>query len=1174
MKQKSWNRKLLLGMVVLVLTIGLVFPLTQSDFASAETVELNFNTVEKHTPEVIGPFTPTVYNGDLRDLPQLEEGDGGVLPPPMVPNNKLPPAVPGFVDPVAQNWQGEAQMPEPIITFEGLNRGAWIPPDTNGDVGPQHYIQTVNIEIGIFDKASGASLVEIGYDAFFAAAPAPCNSGNRGDVISLYDHLADRWIITDFHLDSTPTHQCVAISQTGDPVGGGWWFYAIPAGNVQGSWHDYPKLSVWPTAYFMTANMFDPGAGGKVWALDRAKMLVGAPMTAQTVDLGTGYYSLLPGNLEGPVPPDGAPGYFASIEFLNTLHIWRYFVDWDVPANSHLDGPFSLQVADFGYIGGIPQPAPGSTVASLGDRLMMQLQYRNFGDHEALWVNHTVASGDVAGIRWYEVRDPAGAPYVYQQSTYQPDDTYRWMGSLAVDQDGNMALGYSISSTSLKPSIRYAGRLYGEILGTLPQAENSIIEGTGVQVGADRWGDYSAMTVDPVDDCTFWYTQEYYTTISSNWQTRIGSFKFPSCGAVKGYLGGTVYDSISSDPIPDAIVVAEGISTTLTTQADSTGYFTMTLPTDVYTLTASSVLPGYPNATVISGVDLQPGAHLVQDIPLDPFPAFIGESTLVDDNVPRGNGNGYAEPGEIEILLFETILNIGASDATNITSQLVSLTPGVTVISGESTYPDLAVGESQPNDTAFVITIAPTVTCGIAADFLSVITTDQGVFSFTVSLDIGIPQPNQVVFSDDMENGMGDWVTGGTNNFWALTTVISHTPTHSWTDSPAGQYLDNTDSWLRSPFFDLTGKRYLALDFWHQYSMETGWDFLYVEYSLDGGATWSKLNSGYTGQQLNWTQATYDLAVVDNQPDTAFRFNLKSDGGVRDDGWYIDDVSLSYIPFECEYPVDVPIAPILVSPVSGTITTTTTVTLTWEPGVGEQSDGYNLEIDGSVYTTTETIQIVTLDTGVHNWKVRAYNVWGVSEYTDAWSFEIIETPGVPTLISPVSGTITTTATVTLTWEAGTGGLAVGYNIDIDGSVYTTTETFQVVTLGAGVHNWRVRAFNISGASEYTEAWNFEIVGPGIPALISPQDSTVTSSPITFVWEGSDTGGLPTGYIFMLDGTPIITFTTPIITVTLDLSPGPHTWSVAAFNDVGQSEFADVWEINVLYKTYLPITFKN
>jgi subtilisin-like proprotein convertase family protein len=172
---------------------------------------------------------------------------------------------------------------------------------------------------------------------------------------------------------------------------------------------------------------------------------------------------------------------------------------------------------------------------AISDRLMWRLAYRNFGTHESLVVNHTVdANGaGLAGVRWYELRDPGGSPFIYQQGTYAPDGNHRWMGSISMDRDGNIALGYSASSTSLFPSIRYTGRLASDPLGTLPQGEATLQAGGGSQTNADspRWGDYSMMGIDPTDDCTFWYTQEYYSrTSSGTWQTRIGAFKFPSCG--------------------------------------------------------------------------------------------------------------------------------------------------------------------------------------------------------------------------------------------------------------------------------------------------------------------------------------------------------------------------------------------------------------------------------------------------------------------------------------------------------------------------------------------------------------------------------------------------------------------------------------------------------------------
>ena len=164
----------------------------------------------------------------------------------------------------------------------------------------------------------------------------------------------------------------------------------------------------------------------------------------------------------------------------------------------------------------------------IGDRLMFRLAYRNFGDHESVVGNFTVSSGGVAGIRWFELRNVTSGPVtVYQQSTYQPDTTWRWMGSAAMDGQGNLAIGFSASSSSIHPQLRYAGRLATDPLNTLAQGEAHLYDGAGSQTGSgNRWGDYSSLTIDPVDDATFWYTNEYYSSNTSyNWRTRIGSFK-------------------------------------------------------------------------------------------------------------------------------------------------------------------------------------------------------------------------------------------------------------------------------------------------------------------------------------------------------------------------------------------------------------------------------------------------------------------------------------------------------------------------------------------------------------------------------------------------------------------------------------------------------------------------
>jgi len=273
--------------------------------------------------------------------------------------------------------------------------------------------------------------------------------------------------------------------------------------------------------------------------MDRAAMLSGAAASQQCVQLSTTYGGLLPAYLDGATPPPaGAPNYVVGFDDVsnNALRLWKYHVDWATPANSTFTGPTSIPVAAFtpACSGGTCVPQSGTTqrLDSLADRMMYRLAYRNFGDHEALVTNHSVTSGGVSGVRWYEIRNPGGTPTVFQQSTFQPDTSYRWMGSIAMDQSGDMLMGYSASSSSISPTARITGRLAGDALNTM-QTESDLLSGVthGSQTTTlSRWGDYSAMTVDPTDDCTFWYTTEYLkATGAFNWNTRIASFKFAGC---------------------------------------------------------------------------------------------------------------------------------------------------------------------------------------------------------------------------------------------------------------------------------------------------------------------------------------------------------------------------------------------------------------------------------------------------------------------------------------------------------------------------------------------------------------------------------------------------------------------------------------------------------------------
>jgi fibronectin type 3 domain-containing protein len=265
-------------------------------------------------------------------------------------------------------------------------------------------------------------------------------------------------------------------------------------------------------------------------------MLTGAAATQQCFQLSSSFGGLLPSDLDGAtLPPAGSPNYFLNFGS-SSLNLWRFHVDWGNTANTTLTGPTTIPVAAFSQAcnGGtcIPQGGTTQTLDSLGDRLMYRLAYRNFGDHESIVANHSVTAGSSVGVRWYELRSLSSVPTVYQQGTYAPDSSYRWMGSIAMDKAGNIALGYSVSSASMYPAIRYTGRGPTDPLDTMG-SETSIIEGGGSQLrGLSRWGDYSSMSIDPVDDCTFWYTSEYLQFNGSfNWSTRIASFEFPSCSS-------------------------------------------------------------------------------------------------------------------------------------------------------------------------------------------------------------------------------------------------------------------------------------------------------------------------------------------------------------------------------------------------------------------------------------------------------------------------------------------------------------------------------------------------------------------------------------------------------------------------------------------------------------------
>ena len=457
----------------------------------------------------------------------------------------------------------------------------------------------VNSQIAVFNKSGALLSGPASLSSLWSSLGGGCATNNAGDGIVQYDLQADRWLITQLgSAGSAPYSECIAVSRTRDPTGA-YYLYSYDFAN---NLNDYPKFGVWPTAtnsaYLATYNLFPNGqelnfAGAQLCAYDRAAMLRGdgspaaicfGPDYCPDPVARPGYCPLakdenyLPSDVDGPTPPaDGTPGYFLNFETTSSLRLYQLSPDFAARTATLTQVTPDLTVASFSeaclatdgtLVSCIPQPN-GQKLDSLGDRLMYRLAYRVFGDHNAMVVNHSVAAASSVGVRWYELRQPvsggvAGDFSVFQQGTYAPDSAYRWMGSAAMDGAGNIAIGYSKSSSSIYPSVAFAGRTPDMAPGTLG-AETILKAGAGSQTTYPRWGDYSALRIDPDDDTTFWYTNEYYSRnnlfFNFNWSTVIASFKI-------GAGGGAVADfGLSTSPTSLSVKRGSSGSTTVTVTA-------------------------------------------------------------------------------------------------------------------------------------------------------------------------------------------------------------------------------------------------------------------------------------------------------------------------------------------------------------------------------------------------------------------------------------------------------------------------------------------------------------------------------------------------------------------------------------------------------------------------------
>lgn len=462
-------------------------------------------------------------------------------------------------DPIRQFYFGDVTTDTTIQNFDGVTANGSYPPDTDGDVSPDHYFQVVNVRYAIYNKNGVKLIGPSNNSTIFSGLP---NNSNDGDAIVLYDENADRWLFSQFSLPNYPNgpfYENVAISQTNDPTGS-WYRYQFTFSVMP----DYPKISVWNDGYYMTIRKFSSGSGAWIGpaavAMDRAKMLAGDPTASMVMfDLPSSSEGPLSADCDSEFPAAGAPCpvcYLTS----STVKLYDFTVNWTTPSASTFVNTATIPISMFGTMGSgntVTQKGTSQKLDAFSRRgIMFRMPYRKFSTHSSMLLNTTVNSGGVAAIRWMELRYINNSWSLYQEGTYAPGDgNHRWMGSIAMDANGNIALGFSISSSNMFPSIRYTGRLNGDPLGEMTIAEKGIINGGGSQTNPDgRWGDYSAMNADPSEAGKFWYTQMYYSmTSNSNWKTRIASFSFSNAFSTVA----------SASPNP----VCMGDSTTLTVNA-------------------------------------------------------------------------------------------------------------------------------------------------------------------------------------------------------------------------------------------------------------------------------------------------------------------------------------------------------------------------------------------------------------------------------------------------------------------------------------------------------------------------------------------------------------------------------------------------------------------------------
>jgi len=682
------------------------------------------------------------------------------------------------------------------LSFEGIGVGLGLfapssnPPDVNGRVGPTQYVQWNNTSFAVFDKTTGALLYgPAAGNTLFQSLGGVCASHNDGDPVVSYDIMAGRWVISQFAVGGPAgsySHQCVAVSLTGDATGSYYVYDFLTDGT---NFVDYPHMGVWPDGYYMSTHVFNAAGtsnvAARVYVFERAKMLLGQTARMQSKDLpkdGSGFqYGFLPADLDSITPPPaGAQEYVLgpNAQFTNRTDISRVAVTWGVTPTMTLTSttnttvgvataPCDSNTAAQNNRDCVPQPSPAvptDDLDNLGRHYMHRLAYRNDGGTESLVATGTTvgaattpAHGAIKWMQWHGAAG-SGAPTLVQSGTFDPNPTsaeYRWMPSIAMDKGGNIALGYSKSGPSTFPGIYMTGRLSTDTAGTMG-AETTVQAGAGVQfsTGAtgsagNRWGDYSAMTLDPVDQCTFYYTNEYLKTNGSfNWSTRIASYKFPACtpDTSWGTLTGTITSCATGAPLSGVIV---NLSNGFAGATDASGNYSIRVPAATYTATASDTDRACSSSSPATVSVVVPANGSTSQNFCMTGASNLQFSSLTIDDATHGNNNGVVNKNEC-INLNVALKNNGCANETAISATLSTTTAGVTVTQNASTYSDLAIDASGTNATPYTIQTSNTFVCGTTINLTLAVTYASGSKAIGISVPTCSGGANQSIPSSSI----------------------------------------------------------------------------------------------------------------------------------------------------------------------------------------------------------------------------------------------------------------------------------------------------------------------------------------------------------------------------------------------------------------------------------------